>query len=186
MIAPALEHSTSPTPLEGQHSAKKGRSDSKPLVVNDGDAMETDGILLPDARLPGDRSDESVVVTDNGKGGRLVDPNRSGLGVNQPEVLAEESKELFGPWMVVETRQCHPAQRSFNETLVPSKPGSVGSLFAVLDVLVEEGEAAAVAKPPLPRIQTVGARKGFDISAVVPGQKSSTNNATYMASNPDK
>ncbi|KAK8480711.1 hypothetical protein V6N12_018484 [Hibiscus sabdariffa] len=107
----------------------------------------------------------------------------TGLRTSHSEGQDTKEVELFGPWMVAETRRRRPAGRITATDNTRSLVGS--SRFAALEVPEEGTVVTGMAKEySVTREADLGStEKQLDVGAVGNGI---TKNAAYMASNPDK
>ncbi|KAK8585888.1 hypothetical protein V6N13_050858 [Hibiscus sabdariffa] len=203
VLAPQFERPASPTPLEGQSFAKKGKSDGS-LGANGSEDMDADGVMvINDGLKDADRADsgdalkagESQLQFENPSLGKatyasVVDKDssnsnmaKSGSKFVEEEIEDTKEVESFGPWMVAETRRRRPAGRTTATDNTRSLVGS--SRFAALEVPEEGTVVTGMAKEySVTREADLGnTEKQLDVGAVGNGI---TKNAAYMASNPDK
>ncbi|KAK8642430.1 hypothetical protein V6N13_011773 [Hibiscus sabdariffa] len=203
VLAPQFERPASPTPLEGQSFAKKGKSDGS-LGANGSEDMDADGVMvINDGLKDADRADsgdalkagESQLQFENPSLGKatyasVVDKDssnsnmaKSGSKFVEEEIEDTKEVESFGPWMVAETRRRRPAGRTTATDNTRSLVGS--SRFAALEVPEEGTVVTGMAKEySVTREADLGnTEKQLDVGAVGNGI---TKNAAYMASNSDK
>ncbi|KAK8642015.1 hypothetical protein V6N13_011378 [Hibiscus sabdariffa] len=203
VLAPQFERPASPTPLEGQSFAKKGKSDGS-LGANGSEDMDADGVMVindglkdADRAYSGDalKAGESQLQFENPSLGKatyasVVDKDssnsnmaKSGSKFVEEEIEDTKEVESFGPWMVAETRRRRPAGRTTATDNTRSLVGS--SRFAALEVPEEGTVVTGMAKEySVTREADLGnTEKQLDVGAVGNGI---TKNAAYMASNPDK